>query len=126
MTTYYDDFTLDFNHPTKSLLEQEQELLNRGYKEDDLTRLYPNVIGNGHPNVCLCSECAPNENGYDEHCCSKCGNPECDGMCKTTQPLPELTPIGLPIMLNWQGQGHPDGEPCNCVEGMGCLYEHPF
>jgi hypothetical protein len=58
--------SLDFNHPTKSLLQQEQELLDSGEieNEDDLTRLYPNVIGNGHPDVCLCYACAPGEYDY--------------------------------------------------------------
>jgi hypothetical protein len=59
---------LDFNHPTKSLLQQEQELLDSGEieNEDDLTRLYPNIIGNGHPDGCLCFQCAPGEYEYND------------------------------------------------------------
>jgi len=54
------------NDQSKSLLQIEQELLDSGEirDEDDLNRLYPNVIGNGHQNVCLCRECAPGE--YDQ------------------------------------------------------------
>lgn len=33
------------------------------YDEIDevMARFYPNVIGNGHPDVCLCPACAPGE-----------------------------------------------------------------
>lgn len=53
----------------RSYLEIEQELLDAGHSEESLSRLYPNIVGNGHPDVCLCPECAPDEyiNYEDEH-----------------------------------------------------------
>ena len=52
----------------RSLLEQEQELLDSGIDEDDLNSYYPNIMGNGHPDTCLCSVCAPGEyEDYDDY-----------------------------------------------------------
>lgn len=45
----------------KSLLEIEQQLLLEGHTEESLSQLYPWVVGNGHPSVCLCRACAPGE-----------------------------------------------------------------
>lgn len=66
---------LDFNSE-KSLLQQEQELLNAGWSEDELARLYPNIVGNGHPSVCLCPACDPDER-YEPFYCPTCGELEC-------------------------------------------------
>jgi hypothetical protein len=43
----------------------------------------------------------------------------------TEEPYPQ---VQEPNLLNWYGQGHPNGELCTCVEKefYGCLYEHPF
>jgi hypothetical protein len=29
--------------------------------DEEMARFYPNVVGNGHPDVCLCPACAPGE-----------------------------------------------------------------
>lgn len=114
--------SIDFNHPTKSLLQQEQELLNEGFNEDDLSRFYPNVLGgNGHHPECVCSICDPEP----DHC-SKCGETDCDGGegCQPP-PVDTLPPVVHETnMTNWYSQGHPNGI-CTCANGV-CLYEHPF
>jgi len=67
--------SLDFNHPTKSLLEQEQGFINQGYTEDDLNRQYPGLPGGStHPDICCCSECDPDS--YIDHC-GQCGKLWC-------------------------------------------------
>jgi len=53
------DFSLSGAPDSRSLLEQEQELLDQGFTEDDLTRFYPSVVGNSHPYGCVCNACDP-------------------------------------------------------------------
>ena len=54
---------LDNNFPynqEKPLLQIEQELLDEGFTEDELSRFYPMVI-NTHEGTCLCRRCNPSD-----------------------------------------------------------------
>lgn len=58
----------DLGEGGKSCLQIEQELLDNGIvgSEDELSRFYPNIVGNGHSSVCLCPQCAPDEYESEE------------------------------------------------------------
>jgi hypothetical protein len=61
--------------------------------DEEMARFYPNLIGNGHPDVCLCPQCAPNE--YNYFCCP-CGEyvsyDDTSHSCVYSSPLEETTP----------------------------------
>lgn len=59
------DATLAAKLEAQARADYAQELLAARVTSDEfdreMARLYPNVIGNGHPDVCLCPFCAPGE-----------------------------------------------------------------
>lgn len=77
-----DHFLSQYPGDDRSFLEIEQELMDTyGFDEDSLSRFYPNIVGNGHPDSCLCYACAPGEyDSYEEDSepratiCDFCGN----------------------------------------------------
>lgn len=53
----------------RMIADYEKELsvsLTGDQLDEAMARLYPNVVGNGHPSICMCRACAPGEY-YDEY-----------------------------------------------------------